>query len=142
MVIPVGVYLKKALIDGTNWRFIMALIPLGVALTAGGWALGQWQHEFDVHDIVTGILKAPPRIWYFMFFAGPTLILLAGLVALELRLPVLSRLLYPLALFGMGTLPIYTAHSFVLPALKLLDRVTITEGTSRIILPFALFAVE
>jgi hypothetical protein len=141
MVIPVGVYLHKALNDGTSRRFIFGLMPLGLALTAAGWAWGLWTNEFDVHAIVAGYLKTPPRLWYWMFFAGPTLLLLAGLVALELHVVAVSKLLYPLALYGMGALPIYTVHTFVLPILKLVDTATAIEGIGRIALPFAVFAV-
>ncbi len=84
--------------------------------------MGQSIHEFNIHAINTGELKAPPRLWYWMFFAGPTLLLLAGLVVLELRVAAASTLLYPLALFGMGALPIYTAHIFVLPALDFMSK--------------------
>ena len=76
-----------------------------------------------------------------MFFAGPVLLLLAGLIALELHAADLSKLLYPLALFGMGALPIYTVHTFVIPLLKLVDTMTEVEGIVRIALPFAVFAV-
>ena len=86
---PVGIYLRTSLGDGTYPRFMFVLIVLGLTLTAAGWALGQWVNEFDVHAINTGDLKAPPRLWYWMFFAGPTFLMLAGLVLLSCvcRLP-------------------------------------------------------
>jgi hypothetical protein len=46
-----------------------------------------------------------------------------------------------LALFGMGALPIYTVHTFVIPMLKLVDMTTKIEGIGRIALPFAVFGV-
>jgi hypothetical protein len=141
MAIPVGVYLQKSLSDGTSGRFMLGLILIGLGLTAAGWALGVWVHEFDVRAIVDGVFKAPPRVWYWMFFAGPVLLVLAGLVAIELHVATLSKLLYPLALFGMGALPIYTVHTFVIPMLKLLDMTTEIEGLGRIALPFAVFGV-
>ena len=51
------------------------------------------------------------------------------------------KLAHPVALFGQASLPIYTAHTFVLPGLGWLDRLFIVEGVSRIILPFLIFAV-
>ena len=52
-----------------------------------------------------------------------------------------KKLTYLLALFGQASLPIYTAHSFVLPALNWLDYWVVIEGIGRIALPFVLFAV-
>ncbi|KAB2935966.1 MAG: hypothetical protein F9K25_01970 [Candidatus Contendobacter sp.] len=51
-----------------------------------------------------------------------------------------KKLTCPVALFGRAWLPIYTAHTFVLPALNWLDRLFVVEGVSRIILPLLLFA--
>lgn len=138
-VMPIGIYIRKSLRDGTYARLMLVLIVLGFSLTIGGWALGQSIHEFNIHAINTGELKAPPRLWYWMFFAGPTLLLLAGLVFLELRVAAASTLLYPVALFGMGALPIYTAHIFVLPALDFMSTKIVIEGLARIFIPFAAF---
>ena len=139
LAMPVGIYLRKAVTDGTYLRFMLVLILLGSTLTGAGWALGQWVNEFDIHAINTGELKAPPRVWYWMFFAGPTFLMLAGLVTVELRVPVLSKFFYPLALFGIGALPIYTAHIFVLPALGFLSTMFAIEGFARIVLPLLMF---
>ncbi len=139
-VMPIGIYVRKSLRERSYARLMVILMVLGVALTVGGWALGQSIHEFNVHAINTGELKAPPRLWYWMFFAGPTILLLAWLVALELRVTAASKFLYPLALFGMGALPIYAAHLFVLPALDFISKKFPIEGFSRIVIPFVTFA--
>jgi len=140
MAIPAGVGLQRSLREGASWRFLLCLSVLGLVLAAIGWAWGCWAGEFDVHAIVDGSLRAPLRLWYWMFFAGPTLLLFAGLVALEQRSLASSKFMYSLALFGMGALPIYAGHTFVLPMLALFDRIVTIEGIGRIVLPFVIFA--
>ena len=140
-IMPVGIFLRQAVNDGDCARLLSILAVLGLLMAAAGFALGQWVGEFDIHAINTGELKSPPRLWYWLFFAGPTLLILAGLVALELRVPAVSDFLYPLALFGIGALSIYTAHTFVLPALDLVSTKIPIEGYVRIVFAFSMFAI-
>lgn len=143
MAIPVGIQLRKAVRMGQEWHFCdgwrrsrchSAWSVLLWALASGG--------ILSLHAIVSGVVKTPPRVWYWLFFAGPAFLLLAGFIMLGLKLGAREkRLTYPLALFGQASLPIYTAHTFVLPALNWLDRLVVIEGMVRIALPFMVFAV-
>lgn len=142
LAIPVGVALREAVRAGQELRFVRRLLPVALALFVAGAALGQWSGELSLHTIVAGTAKAPPRVWYWLFFAGPALLLLSGFILLGFKLGGREKkLTYPVALFGQASLPIYTAHTFVLPGLGWLDRLFIVEGVSRIILPFLIFAV-
>ena len=141
LAIPVGIALRRAVQADQQPQFVQRMLPLALALAFAGAMLGLWSGEFSLHNIVQGDIKAPPRVWYWLFFAGPALLLLGGFILLDLKLNEYgSRLTYPLALFGQASLPIYTAHSFVLPALNWLDQLVVVEGIGRILLPFALFA--
>jgi hypothetical protein len=135
MVVPVGLGLRRAVLMGQHWDFIYALFPVAVGLTIVGAALGYCAGELDLSIIVSGMLKSPPRIWYWMFSSGPALASLLGLVVLEKTSEDARRALYPLSLFGQGALPIYTASAFLLPALRISDRVVVLEGLARILLP-------
>lgn len=142
MAIPVGIQLRKAVRMGQEWTFLRRLMPVTLSLTLAGLTLGLASGELSLHSIVAGVVKAPPRVWYWLFFAGPAFLLLAGFIMLGLQLGAREkRLTYPLALFGQASLPIYTAHTFVLPALNWLDRLVVVEGVARIVLPFIAFAV-
>ncbi|MGB5064416.1 MAG: heparan-alpha-glucosaminide N-acetyltransferase domain-containing protein [Candidatus Competibacter sp.] len=142
MAIPVGIQLRKAVRMGQEWTFLRRLAPVALSLSVVGFALGLASGELSLHAIVSGVVKTPPRVWYWLFFAGPAFLLLAGFIMLGLKLGAREkRLTYPLALFGQASLPIYTAHTFVLPALNWLDRLVVIEGMVRIALPFMVFAV-
>jgi Heparan-alpha-glucosaminide N-acetyltransferase, catalytic len=141
MAVPVGLYLRRALDDGTLPRYLVMLLSVGVGLTAVGYFIGRWTDEFDFHAIVLGTVKAPPRTWYWMFFGGPALLALLGLVALETSVRRARQWLYPLSLFGQGALPIYTAHAYVLPLLALLDQVIVLKGAARFVVPLAAFGL-
>jgi OpgC protein len=141
LAVPVGLYLRRALNDGTFPRYLITVLFVGASLTIVGYVIGRWTAEFDVQAIVLGTVKAPPRPWYWMFFGGPALLALLGLVALETSVRRTRQWLYPLSLFGQGALPIYTAHAFVLPLLALLDRVIVVEGVARVIAPLAAFGL-
>ncbi|MDG4554674.1 MAG: heparan-alpha-glucosaminide N-acetyltransferase domain-containing protein [Candidatus Competibacter sp.] len=142
MAIPVGIQLRQAVRLGQEWTFLRRLAPVALALAAAGFALGLASGELSLHAIVSGTVKTPPRVWYWLFFAGPAFLLLSGFVVLGLQMGAREKkLTYPLALFGQASLPIYTAHTFVLPALNWLDRLVVVEGMARIVLPFVAFAV-
>jgi uncharacterized membrane protein len=141
MAVPVGLYLRRALNDGTFPRYLITVLFVGASLTIVGYFVGRWIAEFDLQAIVLGAVKAPPRPWYWMFFGGPALLALLGLVVLETSVRRTRQWLYPLSLFGQGALPIYTAHAFVLPLLALLDRVIVVEGIARVIAPLAAFGL-
>ena len=121
---------------------IFVLLPLALLLSLAGWLLGVATGEFSLHNIVLGAIKAPPRVWYWLFFGGAALLLLIGFILLGLKLGAREKkLTYPIALFGQASLPIYTAHTFVLPLLNWLDRLVVVEGVARIVLPFSVFAI-
>jgi hypothetical protein len=141
MAVPVGYYLRKALHDGTHRRVLERLLLVGACLAVTGYLIGELSGEFDIQAMIAGTVKAPPRIWYWMFFAGPALLALVLLVAIELHAKIVQRWLYPLALVGRAALPIFTAHVFVLPGLALLDRVVVIEGTGRVIVALAIFGL-
>ena len=142
MAIPVGIALRQAVRAGQERAFVKRLLPVALGLTAAGCALGLISGELSLHVIVAGTAKAPPRVWYWLFFAGPGLLMLSGFILLGLHLGAREKkVTYLLALFGQASLPIYTAHSFVLPALNWLDYWVVIEGIGRIALPFVLFAV-
>lgn len=70
------------------------------------------------------------------------LLLLIGFILLGLKLGACEKkITYPIALFGQASLPIYTAHTFVLPALNWLGHLFVVEDVPRIILPLLLFAI-
>lgn len=142
MVIPVGIALRRALREQRIEALLLRLLPLALLLTLAGWLIGRWYGEFSLAAIVAGTVKTPPRLWYWLFFAGPALLALSAFTVLGLRGGELVRqLLYPLALFGQASLPIYTAHTFVLPSLNWLDHWIVVEGLGRILLPFVLFGL-
>ena len=142
MAIPVGIALRHAVRARQEVNFVHRLLPLALLLSLAGWLLGVATGEFSLHNIVLGAIKAPPRVWYWLFFGGAALLLLIGFILLGLRLGAREKkLTYPIALFGQASLPIYTAHTFVLPLLNWLDRLVVVEGVARIILPFSVFAI-
>jgi hypothetical protein len=141
IAIPVGVYLRRTLHNGTLLPFMAMLLFVGSGLMIAGYLIGTWTKEFELHAIVSGTVKAPPRVWYWMFFAGPALIGLVLLVWIEVYLPHSQRWLYPISLFGQGALPIYTAHAFVLPLLAVFDAIVVIEGLARVIVPLVIFGV-
>jgi len=137
--LPIGLGLKRAGRTGRYVEFSLRLFPFAIALTVGGAALGYYAGELDLRALVSGALKSPPRVWYWMFFSGPALAMLLGLVALEVRSKPARNPFTPLGLFGQGALPIYTAHAFILPALAGVDTLVAIEGITRIVIPFVLF---
>ena len=142
MAIPVGIALRHAVRAHQEANFVRRLLPLALLLSLAGWLLGVATGEFSLHNIVLGAIKAPPRVWYWLFFGGAALLLLIGFILLSLRLGTREKkLTYPIALFGQASLPIYTAHTFVLPLLNWLDRLVVVEGVARIVLPFSVFAI-
>ena len=142
MAIPVGIGLRKAVRLAQERAFLRQLLPVALCLSVIGFVLGLASGELSLYAIVSGTVKTPPRVWYWLFFAGLAFLLLTGFIALGLKLGTQGkRLISPLALFGQASLPIYTAHTFVLPILHWLDHLIVVEGMIRILLPFMVFAV-
>lgn len=142
MAIPVGIGLRKAVRLSQEWTFLRQLLPIALCLSAVGAVLGLASDELSLSAIVSGTVKTPPRVWYWLFFAGLVFLLLAAFIVLGLELSTYGKkLISPLALFGQASLPIYTAHTFVLPVLHWLDHLVVVEGVMRIMLPFMVFAV-
>ncbi|MBI4558705.1 MAG: OpgC domain-containing protein [Candidatus Hydrogenedentes bacterium] len=137
----IGVALRRSLKARDTERLLAGLFVAAVAMVAVGWAWGTVLGEYNTKDIIDGALKAPPRPWYFLFFAGFTVLLLATLGLAEYYLAFLQRIRYPVCLFGQASLPIFTGHVFVLPALKGLDHIVVLDGIVRVLVPFAMFGV-
>jgi len=140
LAILAGYFLRKLNNAGRITEISYYLIPISLVLTVSGIVLGIYFQEFSIHNVVVGDIKAPPRLWYWLFFSGPTLLVLLLFVIIDLRPKSLAeRATYPLAIFGQGSLIIYTGHSFVLPMINWLDVIYPTEGLLRILIPFLLF---
>jgi hypothetical protein len=142
LAVPVGVWLRRRWEAGDDRRALgrLLLAGLGTAALGGlwGWAAG----EYDPARLLTGALRTPPRIWYFLHIGGVGLALVPALELLTRSVTALRPAARGLALFGQTGLVIYTGHVFVLPGLALADRVVPLHGAARVaaaFVPFALF---
>jgi len=141
-IIPLGFLLKRAMKQANLRRRFVQLVLLGLAVAILGGGAGVWFNELTVRKVVDGAVKAPPHMWYFLFFGGFALVMI-GLLALAQPWMHrhMSRTMYVLALFGQSALFIYVGQGFVLPMLGWLDGVVNIEGFWRIILPLVVFVL-
>lgn len=133
---PLGIALKKAASNNTLPRFLPKMMLMGFGMTIVGAIWGITLGQLTLSDIVRGTYKAPPRAWYFLFFGGFAVILVALLALSQSQLKkFVPQGTYILGLFGQCALPIYVGQAFVLPVLNWLDAFFLIEGIFRIILP-------
>jgi Heparan-alpha-glucosaminide N-acetyltransferase, catalytic len=140
LAIPVGLQLRRSLEAGNSNRALVNLLVLGLAVSLIGAAAGFARGEFEPARIISGELRIPPRVWYFMHFGG---IALAAIPILEFltRLKPLRGFGYLLALFGQTSLLLFAGNQFVLPAIDLIDHVAELRGIWRVGIPLSLFAL-
>lgn len=139
-IIPLGFLLKRAMKQVNLRRRFVQLVALGTVVALLGGSAGVLFNELTVRKVVDGAVKAPPHMWYFLFFGGFALVMV-GLLALAQPWMHrhMSRAMYVLALIGQSALFIYVGQGFVLPALGWLDAIVNIEGFWRIILPLVVF---
>jgi len=141
LAMPVGILLRRSVKTQTTLPQLGKTMLIGMGLTLVGWGWGVGIGEFQVDQIITGSLKAPPRPWYFMYFGGMTLVLLAFLGWLDQVWSKYAILTYPLVLFGQTALVIFTSHMWVLPTVRWLSFVWPLPGLVRILIPLTAFGI-
>lgn len=138
--VPVGLFLKTKSRE-FNLRRLTIFVSVGLLLVVVGASIGNRVGEMTLEGFASGRIKIPPRVWYWCFFGGASVIIFSVLMYLHEVVPGFAKFMRPVALFGMSSLAIFTSHTWVLPLVNWFDRIYVVEGMSRAIFAMALFGL-